>query len=324
MRERPTPRQTFVQIRGDFLRKGDAVQPGLPDGDRRERRAAQAADAARPGEVARRRREPADGPRDGQPRLAEVLRPRAGRDRERLRHAGQLPHAPGAARLAGGRVPRERLERQEAAPADRHVARPTGSRPRSRPDLAEKDPRNLLLGRQIAAAARSRDHPRRGAVGERPARRRRSAGRASTRRSRRRCSRSRRASTRGRRARAPDRYRRGMYTFIWRQSQHPLLTTFDAADAQVACTRRNRSNTPLQALHLANDPAFVEFADGAGRAHREGRPGGRRGADRRSRSALCFARDPTPAEARPACWRTSTRSSKTDPNDGVDRGRRGC
>lgn len=56
-----------------------------------------------------------------------------------------------------------------------------------------------------------------------------------------------------------DRYRRGMYTFIWRQSQHHLLTTFDAADAQVACTRRNRTNTPLQALHLANDPAFVEF-----------------------------------------------------------------
>ena len=62
----------------------------------------------------------------------------------------------------------------------------------------------------------------------------------------------------------PDRYRRGMYTYIWRQSQHPLLTTFDAADAQVACTKRNRSNTPLQALHLANDPVFVEFANALG------------------------------------------------------------
>jgi hypothetical protein len=61
-------------------------------------------------------------------------------------------------------------------------------------------------------------------------------------------------------SRGPDRYRRGLYTFIWRQSQHPLLATFDAPDAQTACTRRNRSNTPLQALHLANDPTFVEFA----------------------------------------------------------------
>lgn len=65
-------------------------------------------------------------------------------------------------------------------------------------------------------------------------------------------------------SKGPDRYRRGMYTFIWRQSQHPLLTTFDAPDAQVACTKRNRSNTPLQALHLANDPVFVEIAKGLG------------------------------------------------------------
>ncbi|MEI7923920.1 MAG: PSD1 and planctomycete cytochrome C domain-containing protein [Planctomycetota bacterium] len=59
----------------------------------------------------------------------------------------------------------------------------------------------------------------------------------------------------------PDRYRRGLYTWIWRQSRHPLLTTFDAADALTACTRRNRSNTPIQALHLANDPVFVELAE---------------------------------------------------------------
>ena len=59
-----------------------------------------------------------------------------------------------------------------------------------------------------------------------------------------------------------DRYRRGMYTFLWRQSQHPLMSTFDGPDAQTSCTRRNRSNTPLQALHLANDEVFVELADG--------------------------------------------------------------
>src|SRR5256885_11300433 len=65
-------------------------------------------------------------------------------------------------------------------------------------------------------------------------------------------------------SKGPDRYRRGMYTFILRQSQPPPLTTFDAPDAQVACTKRNRSNTPLQALHLANDPGFVEIAKGLG------------------------------------------------------------
>jgi hypothetical protein len=93
-----------------------------------------------------------------------------------------------------------------------------------------------------------------------------------------------------------DRYRRGMYTYIWRQSQHPLLTTFDAADAQVACTKRNRSNTPLQALHLANDPVFVELANALGiRIESEGPK------DDAGRITfafrVCFAREPTTAEA---------------------------
>jgi hypothetical protein len=59
-----------------------------------------------------------------------------------------------------------------------------------------------------------------------------------------------------------DRYRRGMYTHLWRSSPYPFLKTFDAPDATVACTRRPRSNTPLQALTLANDAAFLEIAQG--------------------------------------------------------------
>lgn len=58
----------------------------------------------------------------------------------------------------------------------------------------------------------------------------------------------------------PNRYRRGMYTHFWRSIPHPTLTVFDSGDATTACTRRSRSTTPLQALTLANDQAFVECA----------------------------------------------------------------
>ena len=60
----------------------------------------------------------------------------------------------------------------------------------------------------------------------------------------------------------PNRYRRGLYTYFWRSAPHPGLMAFDAPEANTTCTRRNRSNTPLQALTLLNDEAFVEFARG--------------------------------------------------------------
>jgi len=68
-----------------------------------------------------------------------------------------------------------------------------------------------------------------------------------------------------------DRYRRGLYTRFWRSLPHPMMPTFDAPDANTSCTRRVRSNTPLQALTLANDRTFVELAQGlAGRVLRDG------------------------------------------------------
>jgi hypothetical protein len=51
-----------------------------------------------------------------------------------------------------------------------------------------------------------------------------------------------------------------MYTFLYRATPHPLLSGFDAPDGQFACTRRIRSNTPLQALNLLNDTAWMEFS----------------------------------------------------------------
>ncbi len=58
------------------------------------------------------------------------------------------------------------------------------------------------------------------------------------------------------------RYRRALYTFFYRSAPYPLFATFDAPDFQTTCTRRPRSNTPLQSLTVANDAAFVELAQG--------------------------------------------------------------
>src|SRR5205085_5911553 len=56
----------------------------------------------------------------------------------------------------------------------------------------------------------------------------------------------------------PDRFRRGLYTWFQRTSPYPMLMTFDGPDSNLCCVRRERSNTPLQALTLLNDTVFVE------------------------------------------------------------------
>jgi hypothetical protein len=58
----------------------------------------------------------------------------------------------------------------------------------------------------------------------------------------------------------PERYRRGLYIHFQRTTPYPMLMNFDSPDSTLACTRRQRSNTPLQALNLLNDPVFFEAA----------------------------------------------------------------
>ncbi|NOT63022.1 MAG: DUF1549 domain-containing protein [Acidobacteria bacterium] len=68
-----------------------------------------------------------------------------------------------------------------------------------------------------------------------------------------------------------DRYRRGMYIFWKRNVPYPSLLTFDMPNGDFSCTRRARSNTPLQALTSLNDVTFLEFAQGlAARINKEG------------------------------------------------------
>jgi mono/diheme cytochrome c family protein len=95
----------------------------------------------------------------------------------------------------------------------------------------------------------------------------------------------------------PDRFRRGIYTYFWRATPFPFLTTFDAPGGIQACTRRLRSNTPLQALTLLNDPAMIEIARGLADRIRRDCPGPPSDRDRIEHAfKLCLGRPPTDSE----------------------------
>jgi hypothetical protein len=62
-----------------------------------------------------------------------------------------------------------------------------------------------------------------------------------------------------------DRYRRGIYTTWRRSNPYPSMATFDAPNREVCTVRRDRTNTPLQALVTLNDPVYVEAAQSLAR-----------------------------------------------------------
>jgi hypothetical protein len=293
MKERAKPRESFVQVRGDFLRKGDTVTPGTP--------------SALPQEKGQSRLDLANwlvSPKN--PLTARVVVNRMwqqffGRGIVETENdfgmQGSLPTHPELldwlavefmAPKSGTPWSMKRMHKTIVMSATYRQAST------ARKDVDAKDPRNLLLARQsrlrleaegIRDAALSASGLLSTKIGGPPVYPPQPAEVFSFTQSKHPWPES----------KGEDRYRRGLYTYIWRQSQHPLLTTFDGADAQTACTKRNRSNTPLQALHLANDPAFLEFADGLGKRIEKAGP-----ADDAGKVGfaykVCFGREPTDAE----------------------------
>jgi len=165
----------------------------------------------------------------------------------------------------------------------------------SRPGLAEKDPRNLLLARQsrlrveaeiIRDAALTASGLLDATIGGPGVRPPQPAGVY--------------AFTQNKKkwdaATGADRHRRALYTVFFRSAPYPLFGTFDTPDLQIVCTRRSRSNSPLQALTVANDATFLEFAQGlAARVLRE-LPTAEPDARLIRAFQLCFTRQPGPRE----------------------------
>jgi mono/diheme cytochrome c family protein len=92
-----------------------------------------------------------------------------------------------------------------------------------------------------------------------------------------------------------DRWRRGLYVRVRRNAPYPSMVTFDAPERTYCSLRRIRTNTPLQALVTLNDPVFVEAAQGlARRVIKDG------GATPESRATFafraCLTRPPTSDE----------------------------
>ena len=93
-----------------------------------------------------------------------------------------------------------------------------------------------------------------------------------------------------------DRYRRGIYTVQKRTSPYPSFISFDAPTRNTCTVRRQRSNTPLQALTLLNDPVYVEVAHALARRILKEKPSATVAERIRHGFELCLARAPKEAE----------------------------
>ncbi len=294
MRERATPRPNHVFVRGDFLSPGASVTPGFPS-------AMQSFEWSGPPAT---RLDLARWLVD--PRNALAHRVTVNRWWQRYFGAGLVP----TERDFGVRgaepshpellewLAQELVARGFSMKAMHRLMVTSATyrqSSRRRPELDELDPRNRLLARQSRLRVEAeviRDSALRAsglltdAVGGPPVQPPQPEGVF--------------AFTQSRKsweaAQSADRFRRTLYTRLWRSSTYPFLLTFDAPAADVACTRRGRSSTPLQALTLANDPMILELAEGLGAELRAAQAAGGDGIAQGFER--CLARPPSESEHR--------------------------
>jgi Protein of unknown function (DUF1553)/Protein of unknown function (DUF1549)/Planctomycete cytochrome C/NedA-like, galactose-binding domain len=92
-----------------------------------------------------------------------------------------------------------------------------------------------------------------------------------------------------------DKHRRGLYTEWRRSNPYPAMSTFDAPNRDVCVVRRNRTNTPLQALVTLNDEVYIEAAQSL--ARRTLKEGGSSATERATYAFReCLIRPPKPDE----------------------------
>jgi hypothetical protein len=96
-------------------------------------------------------------------------------------------------------------------------------------------------------------------------------------------------------SKAADNYRRGLYVYWRRSVPYASFVTFDAPSRETCTIKRPRTNTPLQALALMNDPVYLEASRAFGL--RVMQKGGGTVAERvKYAFRVCLSRNPTETE----------------------------
>jgi mono/diheme cytochrome c family protein len=290
-------RKTHVLIRGDFLRKGIEVEPGTPAVLPPLHSVAGSAKPANRLDLARWIARP-DNPLTARVLVNWVWHKYFGRGIvptiEDFGTQGERPSHPELLDHLADEFVRHRWSLKDL---HRYIVRSAAYRQSSRttPELLRRDPLNVLLARQsrmrleaetvrdVTLAASGLLTCTIGGPSVRPPQ---PPGISEL---------TYAGSARWIESKGTDRYRRGLYIWFQRTSPYPMLMTFDAPDSNLCCVRRERSNTPLQALTLLNDTVFVECARALGQrlASLESHdPAGRI----RHAFRLCLTREPTDRE----------------------------